>query len=136
MKRPFSLRIVAFIFLLSGVFIILNLLSTLITLHFLPLYDLVGLLFLLVGNGLLCLRNMWRVCALALNALFAIGLIIIVLSMIIPNKIVVFTNTHDLKLQEHYALFAITIAIYASLCGWIHYVLARRDIRELFYLKK
>src|SRR5271154_1398833 len=112
MKRPISLIMIAVVFLLLGSFLAWNLLATVITQHFLPLFDLSGLLLLLVGNGLLRLQRKWRICALALNILFAIGLIIIVVSKIIPNRMVIFIDTHDLMAQDYSAFFAVIIAVY------------------------
>lgn len=135
MKRPISLITVAIIFLLSGSFLTWNLLSTVITQHFLPLFELSGLLLLLVGNGLLHLRSRWRVCALALIALCAVGLFMAIVSTILePNKMVVFVDNHILLRATERSAFSTTIlVVYGSICGWMYYVLTRRNIRELFY---
>ena len=133
MKRPISLIIIAVIFLLSGSFLTWNALSIVIKQHFLPLFELSGLLLLLVGSGLLRLKRGWRICALALIALCVVGLSIVVVSTIVePNKMATFVGTHALGASEHPALFITISVVYGSICGWMYYVLSRKDIRELF----
>lgn len=132
-KRPVPLIVVICIFILLGSFLTLNMLSTVIEQHFLPLFELSGLLLLLIGDGLLHFKRGWRICALALIAVCALELAAMALGGTIESKTTaLLIGTRVFRVSEYPMLFTSIFVTGVCLCGWMYYVLTRRDIRESF----
>jgi hypothetical protein len=132
-KRPMSLIVVTLLFILAGCYYILDALSVAITQHAFSIIDLPGILLPLVGSGLLRLRPAWRKCALTIIILVTIGLVINIIFLVIdPMKLGIHVGIRALRTSGDlaYSIFLFTICV--GVCGWILYVLNRRDIRDLF----
>jgi hypothetical protein len=128
---PASLRVVAFLFILGGVFslieVIVSLMHSYININF-------GVLGLFIGPGLLRLSRGWRTCALVLLWIAMIGIAIVaVLFMTISGPL-------DFKLfgqkvgHASKELGLVLAAVVFALALWQYRVLTRSDVRRLFGL--
>jgi hypothetical protein len=126
---PISLKIVAWLFILSGVSavleIVLSLMNNHVNLNF-------GVLGIFIGNGILKLRNGWRIC----------GLVLIWISLILYPVIFLILISHSGPLDfnifgqkvGHVSQSVVIIPgllLYALLL-WERWVLSRPDIKSLF----
>lgn len=127
---PLSLKIVAWLFIFSGLCAVIEILLSL-TQHHLNIN--LGVLGILIGRGLLNFKSGWRTC----------GLVFIVFGLILVPIfccIVLFSNTETVDFQilglhvgqaNAILMVAATIPFYALLL-WEFRVLTKPDIKELF----
>jgi len=126
---PISLKIVAWLFIIQGVFaaieIVVSLMNNHINLNF-------GVLGIFIGIGLLNLRNGWRIC----------GLVFIWVALIIAPIIFLLMMTHSGPLDfnvfgqkvghVHQGVVILPFLALYALILWQRWVLSRPDIRALF----
>jgi hypothetical protein len=134
MKRPASLKIVAFLFIVSGFASAWDGSSGLshgrINLDF-------GILALFVGIGLLGFKRGWRTCALGmvwLSFLFtalALGKLII-----LPESVMIrWGDLHSTAAQRPIMVWVLVTA-FNLLVAWVYWVLTHRDVRRLFGIQE
>ena len=130
MKRPASLMIVAFLFIVSGIASVWEVSSALshgrVNINF-------GILALFVGIGLLRFKRGWRTCALGivwlsfLFAALALGKLIFS-----PESVTIgWIGSHSTAAQRPLMTWVLVIAM-SLLVVWVYRVLTRRDVRRLF----
>jgi len=126
---PTSLKVVAFLFILSGIFsiieIIVSLMHNSISINF-------GALILFVGLGLLRLSRGWRTCALALLWLAMVSTPLFAIFVIATSEPIDF-NLFGQKIGHASKVFVIvSVAPIFALEVWQYRVLTRPDVRRLF----
>jgi hypothetical protein len=127
---PTSLKVVAFLFILSGIFSLIEVIVSLVHSHFSFNF---GVLGLFIGPGLLRLSRGWRTCALVFLWIAMIGL-----PIFIAVIFVLAGGPLDFKLfgqQVGHASpeFAIVLAaLLFALAVWQYRILTRPDVRRLF----
>lgn len=134
LRLPVSLRVVAWLFILSGVLVWWGVLTSVLLGK--PNFPLPGVLELFAGVGLLRLRPGWRTCALVLLW------ISIVLSALMAIALLAGTGSAPVHLNGHLAArvpaAALSLLAFAQLgfSLWQVSVLCREDVRALFGLKE
>ena len=126
---PASLKAVAILFILGGIFAVIEVLVSLAHSH---LNINFGVLGLFIGPGLLALRPGWRTCALVFLWIAMIGIPIIAILMLghsNPLDFKVFGQTVGHVSKE----LGLAIAVILFLLSFCQYrVLTRPDVRALF----
>lgn len=129
---PVSFTAVAGVFVVAGVLAFLDTLRVVAHRHSVSLFDFQSVLYLLIGNGLLRLKQMWRRFAMAIIIVYGIfaggGL------LIYANYYV--RNSSPQTSRRHLLLAVIYLFVAEVLCVWIYYVLVRKDVRNLFFKKQ
>ena len=128
-RIPVSLTVVAVLFILGGIYAVIEVVVCLahnhINIHF-------GVLGLFIGPGLLGLRRGWRTCALVFLWIAMIGIPIIAILMVGhsgPLDVKVFGQKVGYASKE----FGLVIAGMLFLLSlWQYRVLTRADVRVLF----
>ena len=126
---PTALKIVAGLFILSGVWAILTILGAMLQGR---IYINLGVIGLFVGLGLLGLRPGWRTCALVLLWIAMVAAPFVGLLMLFrrdPIDVVVFGRKVG-QAPGPFGLFIPTVIF--LLAFWQYRVLTRPDIRALF----
>lgn len=126
---PLSLKVVAALFIIGGIFAAFEIFVSLLNQRFnIPF----GVLGLFIGPGLLALRPRWRTCALVLLCIAMVGVPIITLYMMVqsgPLYFIMFglrvgNASKGFGLLFSSAMFALAV--------WQYRVLVRPDVRTLF----
>ena len=126
---PVSLKVVAYIFILGGVFslieVIVSLMNSHINLHF-------GVLGLFIGSGLLRLNSGWRHCALVFLWMAMIGTsIFAILCMASSEPIGLKVFGQDVGyVSKGFTIIFVTLVF--SLTIWQYRVLMKSNVRRLF----
>lgn len=129
---PASLQAVAILFILGGVFAVIEVLVSLAHSH---LNINLGVLGLFIGPGLLALRPGWRTCALVLLWIAMIGVPIIAIFMFGQSGPLDF-KVFGQKVGHASKVFGLALAVILFLLSfWQYRVLTRPDVRTLFGLE-
>ena len=126
---PGSLKIVAWLFLFSGVTAVIEVLVGLMNSQ---LHLNLGVLGIFVGIGLLRLREVWRICGLVIIWIGIISMPIIVLLLLSHS------GPLDLKVfgqkvgQVEKDTILLPVLLLYALVLWQRWVLSRADIKALF----
>ncbi|GIW29989.1 MAG: hypothetical protein KatS3mg071_0163 [Meiothermus sp.] len=128
-RVPIELKIVAALFIVSGVFSALDIVFSL----FRGSLNLdLGVLFIFVGLGLLRLQPLWHTLALLFTGLTLVGILVFLIWVILdsrPPSLEVFGQTVNHSARE---VALVLGALYFALEAWKLYVLTRRDVKQLF----
>lgn len=126
---PTSLKIVAILFIVGGIFavieVIVSLMNNRISINF-------GVLGLFIGPGLLRLRRGWRTCALVFIWIALIGVPIIALLFLVVQGPLDFKIFGQPVGHVSKGFGFIAAAIVFAVVFWEYRVLTRPDVRELF----
>ncbi len=126
---PISLKVVAFLFILSGLFslieIVVSLLHSHLNLNF-------GVLGLFIGPGLLRLSRGWRTCGLVFLWIAMIGSPIIALLFMTVSGPLDFTLFGQQAGHVSKEFGMVLAALAFALAVWQYRVLTRTDVRRLF----
>lgn len=126
---PASLKVVAILFIVGGIFAAIEVLVSLAHSHININF---GVLGLFIGPGLLALRPGWRTCALVLLWIAMIGLPIIAILMLGHSGLLDF-KVFGQKVGHVSKGFGLAFAVVVfSLAVWQYRVLTRPDVRRLF----
>jgi len=126
---PLSLKVVAILFLLGGIFAILEVFVA-FTQNRISIN--LGVLGVFIGPGLLALRPGWRTCALVFLWIGMIGMPLIAILMLShsgPLDIGVFGHKVGNASKGFGLVFAIILFLFTV---WQYWVLTRPDVRRLF----
>jgi hypothetical protein len=134
---PVSLTVVAILFILSGISAaigdVVSLMYNHLNLIFGVLQNLIlGILMILIGIGLFGLSRGWRTCALVINWIAIIGLPILALLTITVRAPLNFTIGEQLVGHPTRGLGVLIVGIEFAVVLWVHHVLTRPDVKELF----
>jgi hypothetical protein len=134
---PVSLTVVAILFILSGIDAAIGIVVSLMYNHLNLIYVvlrnlIIGILMIFIGAGLIRLSRGWRTCALVFNWIAIIGLPILALLIItvqVPLNFKIFGQVvgHPTK-----GLGLLMMGIKFAAVLWVHLVLTRPDVKELF----
>ena len=126
---PASLKAVAILFILGGIFAVIEVLVSLARSHININF---GVLGLFIGPGLLALKPGWRTCALVFLWIAMIGIPIIAVLMLGhsgPLDFKIFGEEVGHASKE----FSLAVAVILFLLSfWQYRVLTRPDVRRLF----
>lgn len=128
-KRPFSLNVVAILFVLGGILALIEILVAYSN-NRLKLDS--GVLGFFIGPGLIALRPFWRTCALVLLWISMIGLPLFSLVMLTHAGPVDFTFFGQKVGQIPKGLAIVGTVAFFALAVWKYRVLTRADVRALF----
>jgi hypothetical protein len=136
---PVSLTVVAILFILSGITaaieIVVSLMYNHLNLIFGVLQNLIlGILMILIGIGLFGLSRGWRTCALVVNWIAIIGLPILALLIITVRAPLNFKILGQVVGHPTKGLGLLIVGIELAVVLWVHHVLTRPDIKELFQI--
>jgi hypothetical protein len=126
---PTSLKIVAFLFILSGIFSLIEVLVDLTQSH---LSINLGVLALFIGPGLLRLSRGWRTCALVFLWIAMIGIPIVALIFMTASGLLDFNLFGQKVGDAPKGLGLVLLALMFALTVWQYRVLTRPDVRRLF----
>jgi hypothetical protein len=128
---PTSLKVVAFLFILSGIF---SLIEILVALTQSRLSINLGVLALFIGPGLLRLSRGWRTCALVFLWIAMIGIPIIAILFMAASGPLDFSLFGQKVGDTPKGLSVVLLALMFALEVWQYWVLTRPDVRRLFGL--
>lgn len=126
---PVSLKVVAWLFIIGGVFAVIEIIISLMHQHININLTVLGLF---IGPGLLGLRRGWRTCALVFVWIGLIGVPVVMIFMMIsagPFDFMFFGQKVGEVDKLTTFIFAAAILV---LEVWIYHVLTRKDVRRLF----
>jgi hypothetical protein len=126
---PTSLKVVAVLFLLSGIFSLIEVIVSLMHGHFNLNF---GILGLFIGPGLLRLSRGWRTCALVFLWITMIGLPMVALLFLVTSGPLDFTLFGQKVGDASKGLGILVAALLFALAVWQYRVLTRPDVRRLF----
>lgn len=128
---PISLKIVAFLFMIEGLYSVITVVVAFM--HGLILINL-GVLGLLIGPGLLRCSNGWRICAFAyiLFSLVSTLIIALILMANVPHDYNAL-GQYVVRTAQEYGLPMAAVVFLLSL--WQLFVLTRPKIRMLFEIE-
>ena len=126
---PTSLKVVAILFIVGGIFAVIEVLVSFVHGHININF---GVLGLLIGPGLLALRRGWRTCALVLLWIAMIGVPVFTVLMLGHSGPLDF-KLFGQKVGEVSKELGLIVAFVAfALALWQYRVLTRPDVRRLF----
>jgi hypothetical protein len=126
---PTSLKVVAFLFILSGIFSLIEVIVSLMHSH---LNINFGVLGLFIGPGLLRLSRGWRTCALVFLWIAMIGIPIVAILFMAAAESLDFTLFGQKVGHASKELGIVLAALVFALAVWQYRVLTRPDVRRLF----
>ncbi len=126
---PTSLKVVAFLFILSGIFSLIEVIVSLMHSH---LNINLGVLALFIGPGLLRLSRGWRTCALVFLWIAMIGIPIIAILFMTASGPLDFKLFGQKVGHASKGLGIVLAALMFALAVWQYRVLTRPDVRRLF----
>jgi hypothetical protein len=128
-KRPLPLSIVAWLFIIAGVFSVWDLASQL----WYGWFSLnTGVLFIFLGRGLLRLRPAAHTWALVVVVLGWVLLAVVIIACgIFDSGVVRFGDTVVTGWQRQLTLLGI-VTIYGALLAWVTRILLRDEIEDMF----
>ena len=128
-RLPTSLIVVAVLFIIGGVFSVIEVLVSLAHSHISINF---GVLGLFIGPGLLRVSRGWRTCALVFIWIALITIPIIGVLFITVDGLLDF-NVFGQKVGHASKLFGLVIAAFVfAMAFWEYRVLTRSDVRRLF----
>ena len=132
-KIPLSLKIVTMIFILEGAHSMVELFKTLTSDYHNINFIIAGIL---IGPGLLTLRNGWRIIALVFLWLVMISIAVITLGILVqtstPDIIIFCLKTENISEELNTAIAALLFIVSI----WQYRVLKQSDIHKLFTEKR
>jgi hypothetical protein len=126
---PTSLKVVALLFVLSGIFSLIEIIVSLMRGHININF---GVLALFIGPGLLRLSRGWRTCALALLWLAMAGLPILAILFITTSEPLDFKLFGQKIGHASKGAGIVLAALMFALAVWQYRILTRPDVRRLF----
>ena len=130
---PASLKIVAWFFIIGGIFACIEVLTALMRGHIgLNL----GVLGLFIGYGLLKLNRSWRTCALVFLWILFIGILAISILYLTQPSSGFFVRIFGQPLPRNPIIILFFDIIFFLLLLWIYRVLTRTEIKSLFGINK
>jgi hypothetical protein len=134
---PVSLTVVAILFILSGISATIEIVVSLLNSRSNPIFGvlqnvIVGILMILIGIGLLGLSRGWRTCALVINWMAIMGLPILAFLIIAVRAPLNFTILGQVLGHPTRGLGLLIVGIEFAVVLWVHHVLTRPDVKELF----
>ncbi len=127
--NPFSLKIVAWLFILAGICSVIKIVVSLLNGD---LFVDLSVISLFVGRGLLRRSRGWRTCALVLLWLAMIAVPLVGVAFIMSPAPIHF-HVFGLRIGQASVGFGIAMVVFVFLLAlWQYRVLVRPDVRELF----